>query len=364
MPRSTEQFKTKASRRSSLKAVVPVGRMLPVERIDPNPGQPRREMGDLDELTQSVRDKGVLEPLLVLPTDAGRWMIIAGERRWRAALAAGLLEVPCVEHHVGEREVAELALVENMQRKDMTPLEEADGIADLVGRFGYTHEETAKKLGRGRTAITEYLSIAALPTSVREECRRADIHSKRLLLEVSRQQTRPGMRRAIRRIVARGMVRKDEARAVRRGKVSLINSSTVVHKQKTVNTPVIVSGCLCDPHAHADEDPTQLLVALLKSLSSQARFTHYKRVLVNAAQEVEEYSTLDAFAEDDDLIVQAIQQGCETAGSINKYTGIEKHVVEERLAVMVASGRLGSIDQGGKTEGARGQVNCLYYEKE
>ena len=98
-----------------------VGRMIALDKIDPNPEQPRTEFGDLTELTASIAEKGVLEPLLVKPSRAtGRWMIIAGERRWRAARQAGLREVPCVEMEVDEGTVAEIALIENMQRKDFT----------------------------------------------------------------------------------------------------------------------------------------------------------------------------------------------------------------------------------------------------
>src|ERR671930_352977 len=97
----------------------PIGRLITVEQLDPNPDQPRVEIGDLSELILSIRERGVLEPLLVTPsTVKGRWMIVAGERRWRAARAAGLREVPCVELEVDERGVAEIALIENMQRKD------------------------------------------------------------------------------------------------------------------------------------------------------------------------------------------------------------------------------------------------------
>src|SRR6476659_7844957 len=114
-----------------------VGRVIPIDKLDPNPDQPRTEIGDLTELTASIGEKGVLEPLLVKPSRlTGRWMIIAGERRWRAATAAGLTEVPCIEMEVDDRTVAEIALIENMQRKDLTIWEEADGLQSLCERFG------------------------------------------------------------------------------------------------------------------------------------------------------------------------------------------------------------------------------------
>src|SRR5437899_5157084 len=150
-----------------------VGRLIPIDKLDPNPDQPRTEIGDLTELTASIREKGVLEPLLVKPT-MGRWMIIAGERRWRSAKDAGLTELPCIEMDVDDRAVAEIALIENMQRKDLTPFEEAEGLMVLVERFGYTHEEVARKIGKSRSSVTEALTIATLPAEVKEQCRRAD----------------------------------------------------------------------------------------------------------------------------------------------------------------------------------------------
>jgi ParB family chromosome partitioning protein len=194
----------------------PVGRMIATDKLDPNPEQPRVEIGDLSELTASIKEKGVLEPLLVKPSKlGGRWMIIAGERRWRAAREAGIREVPCIEMDVDDRAVAEIALIENMQRKDLTPWEEADGLAALSDRFGYTHEEVARKVGKSRSTVTEAMSIAAIPEAIREQCRRADINSKSILLQIVRQPDEEAMKRMAAEIVSRGMTR-DQARAVRR----------------------------------------------------------------------------------------------------------------------------------------------------
>lgn len=193
----------------------PVGRLIPIDLLDPNPDQPRVEIGDLSELTASITDKGVLEPLLVKPGAGGRWMIIAGERRWRAAKASGLRDVPCIELDVDERAVAEIALIENMQRKDLTAWEEADGLAALCEKFGYTHEDVAKKIGKSRSTVTEALSIASLPQVIREKCRRADINTKSLLLQVVRQPDDASMNRMVSEIISRGMKR-DEARELRK----------------------------------------------------------------------------------------------------------------------------------------------------
>jgi ParB family chromosome partitioning protein len=194
----------------------PIGRMIALEKLDPNPEQPRVEIGDLTELTDSIREKGVLEPLLVKPSEVGgRWMIIAGERRWRAAREAGIREVPCIEMDVDDRAVAEIALIENLQRKDLTPWEEADGLAALCERFGYTHAEVAHKVVKSRSTVTEVMSIASLPESIREQCRRADINSKSLLLQIVRQPDEDSMLRLAEEVIRSGLTR-DDARATRR----------------------------------------------------------------------------------------------------------------------------------------------------
>jgi ParB family transcriptional regulator, chromosome partitioning protein len=192
-----------------------VGRLIPIDKLDPNPEQPRTEIGDLTELSASIREKGVLEPLLVKPTDLGRWMIIAGERRWRAATAAGLSELPCIEMDVDASGVAEIALIENMQRKDLTPWEEADGLRALCERFGYTHEDVARKVGKSRSTVTEALSIASIPAGIREVCREGDINSKSLLLQIVRQPDDESMRAMAEQIASEGLTR-DGARKARK----------------------------------------------------------------------------------------------------------------------------------------------------
>jgi ParB family transcriptional regulator, chromosome partitioning protein len=164
-----------------------IGRTIPIESIFPNPEQPRTEFGDLTELTESIREKGVLEPLLVKPTGDGRFMIIAGERRWRSSQLAGLKEVPCIEMDLDEKGIAEIALIENLQRKDLNIWEEADGLAALGSRFGYTQEEIAKKISKSRSTVTELMTIAGLPDDIRARCRDANIGAKSTLLEIARQ---------------------------------------------------------------------------------------------------------------------------------------------------------------------------------
>jgi ParB family chromosome partitioning protein len=192
-----------------------IGRMIGIDRLEPNPNQPRTEIGELEDLISSIKEKGVLEPLLVRPSQVGgRYMIISGERRFRAAREAGLREVPCIEMDVDDREVAEIALIENLQRKDLTAFEEAEGLHALVERFDYTHEDVAKQIGKSRSSVTEALTIATIPSEIRTECLRSDITSKSLLLQIARQPDRDTMREFVRKVATQGLTR-DEARKVR-----------------------------------------------------------------------------------------------------------------------------------------------------
>jgi len=193
-----------------------VGRMIRVDEIRPNPEQPRKALGDLRELTESVREKGVLEPLLVrFIGSEGCFFIISGERRYHAARAAGLREVPCIEKTVDDAETLEIALIENIQRKDLTAFEEADGLHRLATQFEYTHEDMAKKIGRARSSVTETLSLRNIPESLRKKCIENGVTSKSLLLQIARQPTEKKMIEMFQRILQGGLTR-DEARRERR----------------------------------------------------------------------------------------------------------------------------------------------------
>ncbi len=195
----------------------PIGRLVPVEDIDPNPHQPRHSMGDLSELIASIREKGVLEPVLVRAVDH-RFQIIAGERRYRAAVEAGLDEIPCVIRECSDAETMEIALIENLQRKDLSPFEEADGLSSLAEHYGYTHEAMAQRLGKSRTAITEILSLNSMPEEVRQLCRLADISSKSLLLQVVRQSDVKKMVSFIDRLQKEGGTRSEARRIAKEGR--------------------------------------------------------------------------------------------------------------------------------------------------
>ena len=193
-----------------------VGRMIPIEKIRPNPEQPRKFLGDLRELSDSIREKGVLEPLLVrfLPRE-DTYYIISGERRYHASREAGLRELPCIEKIADDAETLELALIENLQRKDLTPFEEADGLYRLAEQFAYTHEDIARKIAKARSSVTEILSLRNIPEHIRRTCVERGIVSKSLLLEIARQPTERKMEEMLERIVQGGLTR-DEARQERR----------------------------------------------------------------------------------------------------------------------------------------------------
>jgi ParB family chromosome partitioning protein len=192
-------------------AGAPVGQMVPIDLLDPNPAQPRQVMGDLSELMASIAEKGIIEPLVVRPR-GGRFQIIAGERRYHAAVQVGLRELPVVVRDVSDAEVMELALVENLQRKDLTPFEEAEALQQLAVKCRYTHEDMARKLGKSRTAITEALSLVNMPEDVRNVCRLADISSKSTLLQIVRQGEPQKMLALVEKMVSQGTVTRKDVR--------------------------------------------------------------------------------------------------------------------------------------------------------
>lgn len=190
-------------------AVTGVGQMVPVDQIETNREQPRSSIGDLADLAASIRRHGVLEPLLVrrLPEVPGKFQLIAGERRFHAAVEAGLVEVPCIEMAVTDQEALELALIENLQRKDLTPFEEAEGFRSLAEKYGYSHEDIAEAVGKARTSITESLKLLDIPPGIRDLCRHADITAKSLLLLVARAKSIDDMELLIQEIAEKSLDR-------------------------------------------------------------------------------------------------------------------------------------------------------------
>jgi ParB family chromosome partitioning protein len=188
-----------------------IGSMLPLASIEPNAEQPRTQLGNIEELAASIREKGVLEPILVRALGPNRYQIISGERRYRAATMAGLDEIPAIELDVDDKEQVEIALIENIQRKDLTPFEEAEGFFVLQQKFGYTHEKIAQVIGKSRTTITETLSINEIPDRIRAMCREAGISNKSVLVQVARAGSEEAMEQFV-RAVAAGELSRDDLR--------------------------------------------------------------------------------------------------------------------------------------------------------
>ena len=143
---------------------------LPLREIEPDPDQPRKTFDEqtLGELAASIAEHGLLQPIAVRPQGLGRYLIVAGERRWRACRMAGLSEVPVIVKEVSDEQAMELALVENLQREDLDPVEEAAGIRELMTRCNLTQEQAAQKLGKSRSALANSLRLLNLPESVLE----------------------------------------------------------------------------------------------------------------------------------------------------------------------------------------------------
>lgn len=208
----------------TVRSEAPIGRMVSVDQIEADPTQPRYALGDLDELRASIEDKGILEPILVRLNpdagDAGRaFRIISGERRYQAALEAGLIQVPVIEMEVGEEEALEIALVENLQRKDLTPFEEGEAYRRLAEQHGYTHEDIARAVGKSRTVVTEGLSLLDMPNEVRDAAVALGVTSKSLLIEIVKYGSDPGeMMALLERVAVQGLTRDDLRAVTRKGK--------------------------------------------------------------------------------------------------------------------------------------------------
>jgi len=167
---------------------------LPLGQLQPGRYQPRTRMDEsaLQELSDSIRQHGLMQPIVVRPIAASRWEIIAGERRFRAARLAGLAEVPVIVRDVPDEQALALALIENIQREDLNPLEEAQAIRRLIAEFGYTHEQAAEAIGRSRSATSNLLRLLALAEPVQTMLLAGDIemgHARALLALPAARQT-------------------------------------------------------------------------------------------------------------------------------------------------------------------------------
>jgi ParB family chromosome partitioning protein len=236
---------------------------LPLTALQAGKYQPRQKMeaGALQELAESIREQGVMQPLLVRLVGVGKYEIIAGERRFRAATIAGLKEVPVLVSGADDQAAAAMALVENMQREDLNPLEESQGLARLIEEFGFTHEQAAKAVGKSRSAISNLLRLAQLAKPVQAMLLAGDIdmgHARALL-------PLPGASQVAlaQRIAAQGL----SVREAERMSAALVIAGGQIGDQKTKNKPgSIASGVDPDMRRLTQE------IADLIGLSAEFKF--------------------------------------------------------------------------------------------
>ena len=230
-------------------------RRLPVDLIRRGKHQPRRivEESSLEELAHSVRARGIVQPIVVRPTGSGSFEVVAGERRWRAAQMAGLDEVPAVVRELSDREAAAIALIENIQREDLNPIEEAQGYRSLADDFGLTHQELADAVGRSRSAVSNALRLLDLNDDVRAlvEAGELDMGHARALLALV------------------GPVQSEAAAEVVRRRLSARETERLVRLKVKGETP---------PQRRArDPDVVRLETDLAERLGAKVRIDHGKK---------------------------------------------------------------------------------------
>ena len=206
--------------------------LLPIYKVEPNPDQPRQDFdeAELQALSESISEHGIIQPLAVRELKSGYYQIIAGERRWRAARLAGLSEVPAVIIEADDRKVMELALIENLQRQDLNPVEEAQGYQSLIRDYGLTQEEAAARVGKSRPAVANALRLLGLSPEVLEKVRSGDLsagHARAVLsLKTPKKQLE-----ATQKIIALGLsVRQAELPCRNMGKEAVPQKETPVMK--------------------------------------------------------------------------------------------------------------------------------------
>ncbi len=235
----------------------PAPRRVAVDRIDPNPEQPRSavEPAALEELAASVRSVGILQPILVTPAAGDRFTLVAGERRWRAARLAGLTEVPVVVTSLAGDELLTAALVENVQREDLGPLEEAGAYARLLAATGESQARIAERVGKSRSTIANSLRLLGLPAPIRDSLARGEISEghARALLSVA---DPAGRERLWRRVVAEGLNVRQTERAARAAAAG----------QSTASDPESD-----DTQSHNDGHGGRLTADLERALGTQVR---------------------------------------------------------------------------------------------
>jgi len=212
---------------------------VPVELVEPNPDQPRRDFpqGALEELAASIREKGIIQPLIVRnsPIKSGHYEIVAGERRWRAAQIAQLHEVPVLVREVSDTELLELAIIENIQRSDLNPVEEAMGYRQLMDRFGHTQEKLAEALSKSRSHVANLLRLLTLPEPVLAWLREGKVtagHARALI-------TAPDPTALARQVISKGLSVRETERLARAPKQDRPRDAARGRRDKDADTRVL-----------------------------------------------------------------------------------------------------------------------------
>ena len=234
---------------------------IAVDRITPSPFQPRRSFDDakIEELASSIRNQGIIQPLVVRPK-GDQFELIAGERRWRAAMKAGLSRVPAVVRAASDHEALQLALIENLQREDLNPIEEANGYRRLQEEFRWSQEEMAEKVGKSRPAVANALRLLSLPTQVQQEVASGNLPAgqARALLGL---QTEPLILSACRDVIAQGLSTRETEKLVRH---------LMIGRRRRRQVPLI------DPDLRSIVEELQRLLGTRVRLMPKARSTKGK----------------------------------------------------------------------------------------
>ena len=244
-------------------------RMISINKIDPSPHQARTELGNIEELMASIKEKGILQPVIVREKN-DRYEIIAGERRCIAAKNVGLKDVPCIEMNVSDNEAMELALIENLQRKDLSVFEEADGLNALADMYGYSHKQISEKIGKARSTITEIISISKIPKQIRNMCEEFGIKSRGTIIEIAKQENKDNMYSLITEIKKRELKREDtrDLSKMMKGKEKKIEKYVYKYEEKDKSFKLKIE--FKQQRVTKDE-----IVQILEKLIKKLRFRSY-----------------------------------------------------------------------------------------
>ncbi len=258
---------------------------VPINSLTPNPNQPRRVFPEesLTDLSNSIKEMGVIQPLIVRPSTNGGYELVAGERRWRAAGMAGFKEIPVLVRNISDHESLEIALIENLQREDLNPMDTAEAYDTLIKKFAYTHDFLAKRMGKDRTSITNYLRLLKLPDPIKQDLRndRLSMGHARTLLAVDNLPTQLSLGKKV-------VTRKLSVRELEK----IVNN----FKKKVESKQV--------PAAGKSRDTLELEKGLSRSLSTKVAITiksnNYGKIAIHfhSPEELERLVELLGYSED------------------------------------------------------------------